>query len=40
MWNLSENIEVLGFYYVVSPIWDVNCIDGTHPPRSLFMMEI
>ena len=24
VWNLSENIEVLGFYYVVSPIWDVN----------------
>ena len=36
VWNLSENIEVLGFYYVVSPIWDVNCDDGTHPPRSLF----
>ena len=36
VWNLRENIEVLGFYYVVSPIWDVNCDDGTHPPRSLF----
>ena len=36
VWNLEENIEVIGFYYTFPQIWEVNCDDGSHPPRSLF----